>query len=486
MNYAITILLLSLLISSCEKAKLKQPSNIIFILADDLGYNELSCYGQKNFSTPNIDKLAADGMRFTDFYAGNTVCGPSRCSLITGKHPGNASIRANWGWPNGIDHTPQRIGINKNDQTLGEILKKAGYKTAHCGKWHIETAEDTLQNWPIHRGYDYVIREKFTADVKSDRAHRLEEEGIRYDDNYPYAMWKNGERISIPENDQGQRGYLMDDIVLDGGMEFIRENHQKPFFVFFSLKIPHSPETLHTYEELYQDKGWPECERVHAARIVYHDNQVAKITGLIDSLGLGENTVIFYSSDNGGHSEGGSKHPSIDPCKHDHKFFKSNAPFRGYKRDLYEGGIRVPFIARWPGHITPGTTSNHIGAFWDVMATLADISGAEISNDIDGISFLPELLGKKQTAHSYLYWEFYQKINELPFTKQAVRKDSWKGVRYGTDQPIEVYNLKNDIGESNDLSAQHPEIVGLMDSLFEASHTFNKNYPKSTSDMKLQ
>jgi arylsulfatase A-like enzyme len=216
---------------------------------------------------------------------------------------------------------------------------------------------------------------------------------------------------------------------------------------------------------------------VHAARIRYQDDHVHKIVGLIDSLGLGENTLIIFTSDNGGMSEGGYKHPSIDPGPHDHKFFNSNGPLRGFKRDLYEGGIRVPFIARWTGTIEPNITSTHIRVFWDMMATFADIAGVGLDYEHDGISILPELTGKEQPQHDYLYWEFLQAWPGYSGFKQAVRMNEWKAVRYGLENPVELYNLDADIGETNDISDEFPEIVARMDSLFEASTTENPYYP---------
>lgn len=401
---------------------------------------------------------------------------------MTGKHPGNASIRGNWGWLNGTadKDSAQRVGITANDQTIGEMLKKAGYATAHCGKWHLETeAKDSAVNWAYFRGYDFVIREHFTKKIKEKRNQFLEETGVRYDDNYPYQLWKNGKRVIIEENIKGEQNYLMDDITTDYGIKFIKEHKDEPFFVFFSMKIPHVPETLHTLDTLFKHKGWPECRRVHAARVVYHDRLVGKIVSLIDSLGLSENTLIVYSSDNGGMSEGAYKHPSIDPCKHDHKFFDSNAPLRGCKRDLYEGGIRVPFIARWTNTIKPGTVSNHIGVFWDMPATFVDVANSEMDKNYkhDGISILPELTGKKQQKHDFLYWEYFLQGEDHVKFRQAIRINNWKAVRYEITNPIEIYDLNNDIGEQNDLSKQKPEVVKKVDSLFKAARIHNKYYP---------
>lgn len=461
----------------------KQPPNIVFILADDLGYNELSCYGQTMFQTPNIDQLASEGMRFTDFYAGNTVSGPSRCNLITGKHPGHATVRGN----HAVTETEEailldRIGVNSSDSTIGEMLKKKGYATALCGKWHLEYYDDSLKTWPKYRGFDYVIRERWNTHLKNARNKYREETGVIFDYNYPYELWENGQKVTFEGNIDGEQRHLMDDIVTRKGIEFIQKNKDNPFFVFFSLKIPHNPETFAADTGMFKNKGWPECERIHAVRIIHLDKIVKKIVDEIDKLGLSENTVIMFSSDNGGHSEGGYLEPEVDPCKHDYTFFKSNAPLRGYKRDLYDGGIRVPFIVRWKGKVAPGTTSNHIGAFWDLMATYNDIAGIEnVTYKHDGISILPELLDKEQKKHDYLYWEFLfsggLKNPETNGFRQAVRMQNWKAVRYGINNKTELYNLTDDIGEQNDVSDQHPEIVQKMEKLFQTARSESKVYP---------
>jgi arylsulfatase A-like enzyme len=467
---------------SKEKPEENKMPNIVFILADDLGYNELSCYGQEHFSTPHIDQLAAEGMRFTDFYAGNTVSGPSRCNLITGKHPGNATVRGNLGivekdGPIKLD----RVGITNEDKTIGEILKKKGYKTALCGKWHLEHWDDSLSTWPKHRGFDYVIRERWNTKLKESRQEYREETGVIFDYNYPYELWENGNKVTFDGNIEGEQRHLMDDIVTDKGIQFIEENKDNPFFVFFSLKIPHNPETFAEDSGMFKSKGWPECERIHAVRIVHMDKLVKKITEKIDDLGLAENTLILFSSDNGGHSEGGYLEPEVDPCKHDYTFFGSNDPLRGYKRDLYDGGIRVPTIARWKGKIAPGSVSNHIAAFWDLMPTFADMADIHVEYKHDGISFLPEMLGQEQKKHEYMYWEFLNtgKIkDEKTFGfYQAIRKGKWKAVRYGIDNPTELYNLDEDIGEQNDMSDQHPDIVAEMEKLFVSARSKNPMFP---------
>lgn len=482
--YPLSLIALSLGIASCSNQKSgdsEKLPNIVFILADDLGYHELSCYGQQNFNTPNIDRLASEGMRFTDFYAGNTVCGPSRCNLITGLHPGHATIRGNLGITATDPITLNRVGISANDITIGEVLKRKGYKTALCGKWHLEFFDDSLTTWPKHRGFDYVIRERWNTELNNARTAYREKTGVVFDYNYPYELWENGKKVIFDCNIDGERRHLMDDIVTDRGIEFIRENKDNPFFVFFSLKIPHNPETFAEDSGMFADKGWPECERIHAVRIYHLDQLVDQIVKTIDDLGLAENTLILFSSDNGGHSEGGYLEPEVDPCKHDYTFFRSNYPLRGFKRDLYDGGIRVPFIARWKGTIEPGQSSDYIGAFWDLMPTFAEMANINLSCKHDGISFLPTLKGQPQEKHEYLYWEYLNpgkiKDEKTYGFHQAIRMNEWKAVRYGAHNLIELYYLPDDIGEQNNISEKHPELVQKMDSLFMASRTENELFP---------
>jgi len=462
----------------------ERPPNIVVILADDLGYGELSCQGQTHFATPHIDRLATEGVRFTDFYAGNTVCSPSRASLWTGRHPGHASIRGNQSMVGKDPVVISRAGISADERTIGSVLQERGYRTALLGKWHVEAPNDP-NTFPEARGFDYSIGERWDASLNQARMKRYRETDIIYDYNYPYELWENGQRIDIPGNLDNQRGELMDDIMVDRGLRFIKENRDKPFFAMFSLKIPHNPETFAASTGMFEEQGWPEGERVHAERIVYLDNLVRKIVDHIDHSGLRHNTLIIFTSDNGGHSEGGYLKPaSTDPWKHDHQFFSSNAPLRGYKRDLYEGGIRVPFIARWPGRIQPGTVSNHPAAFWDLLATFADLSGQpERDYAHDGISIIPTLLDEgRQKKHPYLYWEFFSVGDELrdPVTHgfiQAARMGDFKAVRYGSLQPTEIYDLSVDIGEAHDIAAQRPDLVAAAEALFVSARTDPSYFP---------
>jgi len=430
------------------------PPNILFLLADDLGYGELGCYGQEIIRTPVIDGLAATGMRFTDFYAGTSVCSPSRAVLMTGKHAGHATIRGNNGYfP---DHIWTRVPLTKDEATLGEILKQAGYQTAFIGKWHLDDPND-VSTWAMNRGFDYAVQEQWSSRFGGRRFDGL-------------VHWINSEWDSI-RYDQDQYDCI-DEFRTNFAIEYLENmNQKKPFFLFMSYRIPHAHERYTRNRELYSDMGWSETERRHAARITLLDGQIGRLMDKLESEDQLDNTVIIFSSDNGPHHEGG----------HDHEFFKSSGGLKGYKRDLYEGGIRIPMIAVWKSRISPGTISKHPGAFYDFMPTIGEIAGTSYPEYSDGISFLPELLGKKQAKHDYLYWELQLDGWGRPLPdggfRQAVRMGDWKAVRYGIMNQTELYNLEMDQFETRDLSTEHPEIVQKMEALFEEARTETDGFP---------
>jgi arylsulfatase A-like enzyme len=431
----------------------RQKPNIIYILADDLGYGDLGCYGQKRIKTPNLDKMAAEGMRFTQHYAGSTVCAPSRCSLMTGKHTGHCTVRGN------VD-----VLMKPDEITIAKILKQAGYSTGCIGKWgigHPPPPED-----PHNNGFDY-----FFGYLSMWHAHNY----------YPDFLWKNGKKVALrnvvehpekhyKENQEGLVGLARekvdysDDLFTKDALKFISEQ-KRPFFLFLSYTIPHANNEAVDFGEhgmevpdegIYADKDWPEPEKCKAAMISRMDRDIGRIFDELKRLGIDEETLVISSSDNGPHKEGG-----VNP-----EFFDSNGGLRGIKRDLYEGGIRVPMIARWPGKIKAGSQSDHISALWDVLPTFAELAGARRPKGIDGISFLPTLLGKRQREHKYLYWEF-----QLELTMQAVRMGNWKAVRLAPSQPIELYNLKIDFGEENNVANEHPEIIKQMKEILDKART---------------
>jgi arylsulfatase A-like enzyme len=439
--------------------KTKRP-NIIFILADDLGYGDLGCFGQKVIKTPNIDRLAAEGMRLTDHYAGSTVCAPSRCCLMTGLHSGHALVRGN-----------ARIPLRPSDVTVAELLKQAGYTTGIIGKWGLGEPEST--GIPNKQGFDYWF-----GYLNQRHAHNY----------YPTYLWRNQQKFKLQNEvnhiiggrDRTPGGVATKkveyslDLCAGEALRFIEKNRNKPFFLYLPFTIPHANNEagkkgmeVPSYGQ-YANRNWPEPQKGHAAMITRMDGDIGRLMAKLKALGLDENTFVFFSSDNGPHKEGGA-----DPA-----FFNSSGPLRGYKRALYEGGIRVPTIARWPGKIKPGSVTDHISAFWDFLPTCCDLAGIKTPESLDGISMLPTLLGQslKQKKHEYLYWEFHEQGK-----RQAVRMGNWKGIRQNVaknpDGPIELYYLENDIGERNNVAKQHPQIVAKIEDLMKSARTPSEHWP---------
>jgi arylsulfatase A-like enzyme len=450
-----------------------QKPNIVYILADDLGYGDLSCYGQQKFKTPNIDQLAQSGIRFMQHYAGCTVCAPSRSSLMTGQHTGHTPIRGNKGWdPEG------QFPIPANTFTLAEMLKQAGYTTGAFGKWglgFIGTEGD-----PNKQGFD----EFFGYNCQS-LAHNY----------FPDYLWDNDQKVILKGNANNQSNYYAPKLIHDRALKFIETNNPtktgKPFFLFYPNVIPHA-ELLLPEENMNEFRGkfipekefkgaesgsqnfrkgaystQKESHAAFAAMVTYLDKQVGEVVAKLKELGLDKNTLIIFTSDNGPHLEGGA-----DP-----DYFNSNGPLKGYKRDLYEGGIRVPMIACWPGQIKAGATSEHVSAFWDVLPTVADVAGIAAPKNIDGISFLPTLTGKgKQLLHETLYWEFHEMNG-----RQALRKGDWKLIRYNAFVPekttTEIYNVKTDVGEEKNRAGDHPELVKEMLEIMNKSRIDSEVFP---------
>lgn len=416
--------------------------NIIFIMADDLGYGDLGCYGQEKIKTPSIDKLAEQGMMFTQFYAGATVCAPSRCSLLTGKHNGHAYVRGNYEvghWDSFLGQLP----IPEDEITIFEMLKQANYATACYGKWAMGRAESS--GAPDRHAVDDFLGYNCQRHAHSYYPYYLE-------GNFGQKHWQEG-------NNRKSAGKIYShDVLAEKALEFIKANKDTNFFLYLPFTIPHLPFQVPNVG-MYEDKNWEENHKIQAAMITRMDKDVGRIMDLLKELNIDKNTIVFFTSDNGAHGSGGTL-----------EFFNASGPLRGKKRDLYEGGIRTPMIVTWPGKIEAGSVSDYIGAFWDVMPTFAEVTGTKVQSEIDGISFLPELLGKEQQKHHHLYWEFYEQGG-----KQAVRKGKWKAVRlnlhkdfYGA--PAELYNLDEDISESNNVADKYPEIVEEMLGLMKANH----------------
>ncbi|WP_116125752.1 arylsulfatase [Lewinella sp. IMCC34183] len=446
-----------------------RPPNVVYILVDDLGYGDLSSYGQRRFTTPNIDRLAERGIRFTQHYAGSTVCAPSRASLMTGLHTGHTPIRGNKEvQPEGQWPIPDSI------RTLAELMAEAGYATGAFGKWGL--GYPGSEGAPGRQGFG-----EFYGYNCQRLAHNY----------YPYYLREDQQRDSLPGNAGTGTATFAPTRIHERALAFIERHRDRPFFLFYPNVMPHAelaaPDSLVTHfaeqfgpEEAwqgrdsgpgYKDGAYGSVARPHAtfaAMVSLIDQQVGEIVDKLDDLGLTENTLVIFTSDNGPHVEGGA-----DP-----DFFLSNGPFRGYKRDLYEGGIRVPMIASWPGTVPQGRTSDHISAFWDVYPTLAELTGQPVDKNLDGISFLPVLEGRpaEQRQHGHLYWEFHERGGRV-----AVREGRWKGVRYGVlEDPaaaLELYDLQTDPGEQHDLAGQHPAVVARLDSLIRVSHSESSVFP---------
>ena len=421
----------------------KQP-NIVFLLADDMGYGELGSYGQEVIKTPFLDELAAKGLRFTDFYAGTAVCAPSRAVLMTGKHAGHATIRGNGGY---VDGKWGRFPLKKSEVLIPEMLQKAGYQTAMIGKWHLDHPDD-LSTWAFNRGFDFAVQEQW-----SNKKGKT-----KYDER---VHWINGKQDSVLYN---YKNYdCLDEFRTNFALEFLEKKEKdKPFFLYMSYRVPHANEYDVRKNELYNDQRLTEYNREYASRITMFDQQVKRLYDALEKRGELENTLIVFTSDNGPWS---GTHRFKKHLKHSHLTFKSSAGLKGYKRDLYEGGIRVPCIAVWKNKIRKGE-SNHPSTFYDLMPTFAEVAKTEIPKQTDGISFLSELLGGNQPKHDFLYWEIHNNPSAKGF-RQATRFGNWKAVRYGDSYKTELYDLEKDRFEEHDVATKFPDILAKANEILK-------------------
>lgn len=434
--------------------------NIVLIMCDDLGWQEVGCMGQEKIKTPNIDRLAAQGMLFNQFYSGCAVCAPSRCCLMTGKHGGHAYVRSNMEIRKKGPIFGGQLPLPAEEQTIAETLKAAGYTTGCFGKWGLGAPGTTGD--PLDQGFD-----RFYGFNCQRHAHNL----------YPRYLVNDRENEELPGNTRGVTGEIYGpQRIADEMLKFVRENQDDPFFLYYPTLIPHLPlqvpdEYLEQYkgkwpEEPYEGRSYlphPTPRACYAAMISFMDAQVGRLMKLLQELGLEENTFVFFTSDNGTTHLGQQA---------DYEFFNSVGPLRGLKGRLYEGGIRVPTVARWPGRIEPGTRTDHIAANYDLPATLAEVAGVEFQGNGDGLSFVPEMLGRQedQKAAPFLFWDFPGYGGQI-----AVRMGKWKGIKTGLrrnpDAPLELYNLENDIGETNNVVDKHPEVAKKIESLMLSERT---------------
>jgi arylsulfatase A-like enzyme len=457
------------LATTCS-AQADTPPNIIFIIADDLGYADLRCYGQKLIQTPNIDRLAAEGTRFTQCYAGASVCAPSRCVLMTGRHTGHATVRGNSG-ENAPKHDGQkgRIPLFESDVTVAQVLKNAGYATAITGKWGL--GEPGSTGLPNDHGFD-----EWFGYLNNDHAP----------DYFTDHLWRNKALQTIEANKDGKRGAYSCDLFTDFSLDFIRAKRAKPFYLYFAPTIPHANLEVPDLAP-YADKPWPQDAKTFAAMITRMDTHVGKVLALLKELDLEKNTIVFFTSDNGAPNrwEG---------------MFDSCGPLRAKKSSVYEGGLRVPMIARWPEKIPAGAVSDAPWYFADVLPTMAALAHTQAPADIDGIDISANFFNAKQRSplppgtattqekarggspliaspDRFLYWE--QRRDNPQRLEQAVRWGNWKGVRTGLGEPLELYDLATDTGETNNLADKHADVVSEIERYLKTARTPSPYWPLS-------
>ena len=455
------ILYSSLLLASCSNGSnsvenlVTTPPNVVFIMADDLGIGDVGCYGQQRIKTPAIDQLAKNGLKFTQHYSGSTVSAPSRCVLLTGKHTGHSYIRGNKGYK-AEDGRYYDLNLADEEITLGEIFKTRNYTTACVGKWGLGGPSGV--GHPNKQGFDY-----FFGYLGQGNAHNY----------YPVQLFENNNPVMLNHE------VYSHDLIMEKALDFLDKNADKPFFLYLTPTIPHA-DLIVPNNELFDYDGkfaevpfpgpgyrpQPKPRATFAAMVTRMDRDIQRVVDLLKEKGVLDNTIVIFTSDNGTHHEGG----------HDPRYFDSNGPFRGTKRDLYEGGIRTPFVVQWPAKIQPGTVSYHVSSFWDFMPTVCDLIHAERPAGIDGISYLPTLLNTgNQQKHESLYFEFHEQGG-----KQAVIKDRWKLVHLNVNKPAqeryELYNLTADPGENSNVLSLYPEKVDSLKKIMSASHMKNENW----------
>lgn len=439
--------------------------NLIWVMADDLGYGEVGVYGQQVIRTPRLDAMAREGLRFTQFYAGATVCAPSRSVLMTGQHHGRTRVRGNAGATN-----PQAQALRADDVTVARVLQQAGYATGLVGKWGLGDVGAAESGLPRRQGFDY-----FFGYLNQRHAHN----------HFPGFLWRNDTRISLPNvitpvGDEGagyaDEGVLFaDDLFADEALRFVAQHQDQPFFLYWSMVTPHANnERTRALENgahvpdfgPYAGESWPDQDKGHAAMITRLDSYVGRLLDHLRLLGLAQDTLVVFTSDNGPHDESG----------HDLARFNPSGPFSGIKRSLTDGGIRVPAIAWWPGSVTAGAETGHVAYFGDWFATAAELAGMSVSDDLDSISLVPTLRGEtgRQPQHEFLYWEFH----EGGFMQAAVLRGRWKGIRRGgPEAPLQVFDLHHDPGERRDVSAEQVEHTARLDAYLRQARRPSDDWP---------
>lgn len=437
------------------RAQTPKP-NILFIHADDLGYGDLSVYGQQKFQTPSLDRLASGGIRFTSYYAGSTVCAPSRSALMTGLHTGHTWIRGN----------TSGNTLRDEDRTVAMVLRDAGYRTALIGKWGL--GESEAPGRPDRKGFEHYF-----GYLSQTHAHR----------QFTDHLYGDGKRVEVAN------GEYSNDLFTRDTMAFIEKSDSRPFFVYLNYTVPHAElrvpdDSIAPFKDKFPEKPFvnatadakltgpdepslgyrsqPAPHAAFAAMITRMDRDIGRLVELLRTRGLSERTLVIFTSDNGPHKEGGA-----DP-----EFFNSSGGLRGIKRDMYEGGIRVPMIASWPGVIPAGGTSDYAAAHWDWLPTFTELAGLPAPTGLDGVSIVRALRGQAQPAHEFMYWEFHERGFQ-----QAVRMGDWKAVRLAKDKPLELYDLSADLKETTDVAAKHPEVVAKIEKYLASARTESPNWP---------
>ena len=436
------------------KPPISKRPNIVFILADDMGINDVSVYGQKHFSTPNIDKLAAEGLRFTDAYAGAPICSPSRCTLLTGLNSGHSRIRGNMALAGGIlghkgKEPVRRANLMPQDKTVADYLRAQGYHTGLMGKWHLDGYDPTAT--PVEHGFD-----EFKGWLIQDDASQ---------GYYPTDRFHNKEVVHYPQNEEGRRGLYETEICIADSCDFIRRNAAKPFFLYLGFNNPHSPYVSPTVAAV-AGKDWTYDEKIYASMIGFMDDGIGQVMQTLKDAGLDEDTIVFFASDNGPRSEPTVQQTTVV------NFFDSNGSYRGYKRDLYEGGIREPFVVRWPGRVTAGEMTDVPIYFPDFLPTAVALAGGTSPEVSDGIDLTAVILHGRKPAERFLYWETFE-----PAFWQAARWGRWKAVRPHRDSPLELYDLTNDVSEKHDVSSSHASVVRQFEEYLKTARSESENWP---------